>query len=137
VSFRNAFGIYHVLERLLKASQKPLTSVELFDSPDVRQYADDINKVSDYLGHMFRRDLLSRVPSRGYGMAKWAYFWKNPKVGTRVPAQRHAAPRLVVKNLEEPSSTPSLKTPLRVVENADGSLAVELPSFIITITSVR
>jgi hypothetical protein len=37
MSFRNAFGIYQAIEQLLKASDTPLTCVDLFDSPDIRQ----------------------------------------------------------------------------------------------------
>lgn len=57
MSFKNTFGIYQVLERLLKAANRPLTCVELFDAPEVRQLAPDVNRVSDYLGHMYRRAL--------------------------------------------------------------------------------
>lgn len=99
-------GIYHVLEHLIKASHKPLTSVEVHDHPEVREIVgtgqEGVDKVSDYLGHMYRRNLLARVPSRGIGMAKWAYYWRDPKVGSAaVPVQRVAQPRLVVRKFED------------------------------------
>ncbi len=125
MSFRNAFGIYHVLERILKASPKPLTSVELFDSPDVRQFAEDVNQVSDYLGHMYRRDYLSRVPSRGIGQARYAYTWKHPKLGSRVdtPVQRKAQPKLVLRtengNAERLAEMAKMQQPLQVVPHVD------------------
>jgi hypothetical protein len=102
MSLKNAFGIYQVIEKILKASKKPLTCVELFDFEEIRQYAEDTNKVSDYLGHMFRRGLLRREPvSKGSaGAARFAYTWKDPKLGTPiVPRSSHN--RLNVVNLAE------------------------------------
>lgn len=42
--------------------------------------APSANRVSDYLGVLFRRGLLSRVPAGGgegeHGRARWAYMWR-------------------------------------------------------------
>jgi hypothetical protein len=101
MSLKNGFGIYQVIERLLKQSKRPLTCVELFDAPEVRQHASDTNKVSDYLGHMHRRGLLDKHPApKGMGAARYAYSWKDPNVGSPiVPRATHN--RLQVVNLKE------------------------------------
>ena len=52
-------GIYKILEDLLRASgDTPLTCVDLYNDPKVRKHATDANKVSDFLGHMWRLGLL-------------------------------------------------------------------------------
>ncbi len=131
MSFRNAFGIYHVLETLLKSSEEPLTCVDLYDSPDVKKYADSANRVSDYLGHMYRRKLLRRfnAPKDGNSMARFAYLWKDMSVGA--PVQRYAQPRLVTSVPRPlPAITPRQEVAVR--EDVDG-LHIDLATFTITI----
>ena len=54
-------GIYAILEQLLRATSEPLTCVDLFDRiPGVKRYAGAPNRISDYVGHMWRRGLLQR-----------------------------------------------------------------------------
>lgn len=140
MSFRNAFGIYHVLERRLKSSKTPLTCVELYDYEDVRKYADDINRVSDYLGHMYRRGLLSRVHSKGVGSARWAYSWKDPEVGA--PVNRKMQPKLSVVNLRDIETRSTLdgesvvivdRPSVRISEHGN-DLIVETLHFTLTLT---
>jgi len=130
VSFRNAFGIYQALRQHLEASDKPLTCVELFDYPDVKKLAADANRVSDYLGHMYRRGLLSRVsaPKDDSSMARFAYSWKNPKA--KAPVARIMQPRLVVNN---PSSNGATPAKPNITVSEDGSeTTVDLPHLTIT-----
>lgn len=69
MGIRSIKEIYQVLEEHLRSSDKPLTCVDLMDIPDVRkaavaEYGKDIrtatNKVSDALGLVWRRNLLTR-----------------------------------------------------------------------------
>ena len=54
-------GIYAILEQLLRATSESLTCVDLFEKiPDVKRYAETPNRISDYVGHMWRRGLLQR-----------------------------------------------------------------------------
>jgi hypothetical protein len=152
VSRKNAFGIYQAIEHALKRAKTPLTCVDLFELEEVRKFAEDVNKVSDYLGHMWRRSqelpegerfIGRQAAPRGVGSARWAYYWKNPAMGTpgrNVPVQRREAqPRLAVVNLRELAqrtaevkqlaSTPSAN----VTQSDDGTIVVETLHHTITI----
>lgn len=137
MSFRNAFGIYQVIEQLLKASDRPLTCVDLFDSPEVKRYADDANRVSDYLGHLYRRQLLKRFPAPkdGSSMARYAYMWKDPKLGS--PAQRHVQPRLFVAKPQQSHNGDQqhtvLSRPNIEITDGGGVVTIELPNAVLTI----
>lgn len=131
MSFRNQHGIYHVLRTHLEAAKHPLTCVELFDFDDVKQYAPDSNRVSDYLGHLFRRGLVSRypVPRTETSAARYGYLWKSAKAPS--PQQRTPQPRLsIVANggVVEP-----LRSNMKVIEQADGSVTIELSNLLITV----
>lgn len=73
-------GLFEVLERELKArAPEPVDCVELYNaSMAVRERASSPNRVSDYLGNMWRKGLLLRLPApRGEGnKARWLYAWK-------------------------------------------------------------
>lgn len=75
---KSEFGIYKVLENHLRKTDKPLTCVDLYDKNDTKKFAKDANKVSDYLGHMWRRGLLNRffAPKTDTSFARYAYTWK-------------------------------------------------------------
>lgn len=127
MSFRNAFGIYHVLKQHLEQANRPLTCVDLYDHEDVRALAEDANRVSDYLGHMYRRGLLARHPAQkgGSSMARYAYSWKNPKAAA--PAQRHAQPRLSLVERSK-DAKPSI-----AIEETNEGVVIDLQDFTITI----
>lgn len=87
-------GLLQALEKVLRETGRAMDCVELFDIPSVREYAATANRVSDYLGLMWRKALVTRVPSAqaGGSRARWAYQWKNaavPVVGVEY------APRLL------------------------------------------
>lgn len=82
---KSEIGLYEALEKELKASSEQLTAVELFDKSSIRKHAASANRVSDYLGNMWRKGLLLRVPAPKLddgSKARWAYVWKDkgPKV---------------------------------------------------------
>lgn len=131
---RDAFGIYNTLETLIKRSEKPLTCVELYDNSDVRSFADSINRVSDYLGHMYRRGLLGRepAPKSPNSQARWAYYWKN-----KVEAQAARA----ALEVHAPESKPELPASIRKllskpnIEISDNgaTVVIDLPELTVTI----
>ena len=54
-------GLYPTLLRILRESDKPMTSAELFDHPDVKLFDVDAVRVSDYLGNLWRQGEVRRV----------------------------------------------------------------------------
>lgn len=72
-------GLYGALEEALKASEEPLSCAELFELSSVRAHAATVNRVSDYLGNMWRKGDVARVansqPTRE-SRARWLYAWK-------------------------------------------------------------
>jgi len=93
---RNERTIYDILTHLLKKArdeQQPITSVEAFDNNDVRRFAETVNKVSDTLGHMWRRgDMVDRFPApkQFNSQAKFSYQWKpEPKAAPKAISPKH------------------------------------------------
>lgn len=85
---RYATGIYAALEQVLRESSKPLTCVDLLTYDVVRQWTADANKLSNCLGHMWRKRLLKRhtAPASDLSMARYAYSWLgNPDTERVVP----------------------------------------------------
>lgn len=133
MSFRNAFGIYQALKQRLESSSRPLTCVELFDFPEIKKMAPDANRVSDYLGHMYRRGLLSRTnaPKGDNSMARYAYAWKNPKASA--PQARVMQPRLVVNNAQPNGELSTGEVKPNVTVSEDGrETTIDLPHITIT-----
>lgn len=113
----------------------------MFDSPDVKKFADSVNRVSDYLGHMYRRGLLGREPAPKTlnSQARWGYFWKNR---AEVDALK-AATVAHRATLEQVTSATELPAPLRrilskpnieITDNG-GTVVIDLPELMITIRS--
>lgn len=77
---RNEEGLFDVLEEILKAAKEPMDCVEIYNQHmRVRNLATSANRVSDYLGNMWRKGLLVRLPGpRGDGgnKSRWMYAWK-------------------------------------------------------------
>ena len=69
-----------LLEQHLRVADRPLTCHDLYDVPEIRAIAPSANRVSDYLGVMFRKGLLSRTRvdtgESEHGRARWAYLWR-------------------------------------------------------------
>jgi hypothetical protein len=87
-------GLFQALEKVLRTTGEPMDCNQLFDLPEVREHAATANRVSDYLGGLWRKGLVTRLPSAGDGVsrARWSYQWKDsapPGTGTEY------APRLI------------------------------------------
>lgn len=82
MSIKSERTIYQVLEENLRKSDKPLTCNDLWDMDGrIRELEKDggPNKVSDYLGFMWRKGLLIKfsAPKTSKSFARFAYQWKN------------------------------------------------------------
>lgn len=129
---RDAFGIYHVLETQLKQAARPLTCVDLFDNPDVKKFADSVSRVSDYLGHMYRRGLLGREPAPKTlnSQARWGYFWKNR--AEIEAAKPRPSPAPLPAELPAPLRKILSKPNIDISDNG-GLVVIDLPELTITI----
>lgn len=72
---------FPALEAALKAASEPLDCQTLFDMPSIREHAASANRVSDYLGGLWRKGLVVRLPApkSENSRSRWAYVWKGPK----------------------------------------------------------
>jgi hypothetical protein len=97
MSIRSSKEIYAIIEKHLRSATAPMTCVDLMDISEIREeaceeFGEDIrittNRLSDTLGFMWRRNLLTRYPSSGERgqMARWAYIWTAENI-TREPPQ--------------------------------------------------
>jgi hypothetical protein len=67
------------IEAALKEATEPLDCHQLFDMPAIRSAAPNVNRVSDYLGMLYRRGMALRVANSdrdANSRARWAYIWK-------------------------------------------------------------
>ena len=118
---RSEQGLFDALEVELKKSTKPLDCATLFDRPSIRQHAQTVNRVSDYLGGLWRKGLLTRIPcepQRG-SRARWAYSWKN-----KDKTLSDALPARTVSLLNKPT--------VEITDNG-GVITVSLPQLTIVI----
>lgn len=121
-------GLFDVLEDELKKASQPLDCQTLFDRTAVRKHAASVNRVSDYLGHMWRKGLVTRLPSpRIEGTrARWMYMWKGreapvlPTVEDAVPPYAGSG-RLLVDRPE-----------VKISEDG-GKIVIDLPQITLTI----
>jgi hypothetical protein len=116
-------GLFPALEAALKASEDPLDCQALFDMPEVKKYANSVNRVSDYLGNMWRKNLVTRLPApkTSNTRSRWMYEWR----GNRGPKiYEHAleyTPRVIV---DKPS----------VLITEEGNvITLEFPNLLITV----
>lgn len=84
---RSETGLYHALCETLKTAGRPMTCTELYAVPAVRKYAINANRVSDYLGNLWRDHLLTREPAprTEFSSARWAYKWKGRRKAKDIP----------------------------------------------------
>lgn len=133
MGIRSEKTIYQVLEKRLREAGEPLTCVDLMDMNDVRSEAmkefggreRDIrqatNKLSDALGFMWRRGLLTRFPAPkgSQSLARFSYVW-DKKEDAR-PVEPVPSPKSLHR-----------KTGFIVSEYGDGVM-VEFEKFIVLI----
>lgn len=116
--------IYQLIEENLKVANEPMTCNDLWDkdsriSEVVREGGMD--KLSDYLGFMWRKGLLIRYPAprTSKSLARYAYKWK--------PVEDK--PPVALKDLPKPLVA---KNNIEIIETKDG-VVIELANISITI----
>ena len=129
MNLRNEHGLFGALETELRKAKEPLDCATLFDKESVRRHAETVNRVSDYLGHMWRKGLALRLPApRLEGTrARWLYVWKNKgPVSKTVPDMSKAIEF-------HPTVDAMLSRPGLDITEEDGMVVITLPSITITI----
>lgn len=119
-------GVYAVLEKLIKQAKEPVTCVDLFEHQELRKYADSTSRVSDFVGHMWRRGLLQRwtAPRTLDSKARFAYTWKDSK----------AAPEQVDSPVERITLVRNQYTkPNVTITEEDSCIVLDFEQFTITI----
>lgn len=120
----NEDGLFPALEAALKAADEPLDCQTLFDMPSVREHAAPVNRVSDYLGGLWRKGKVVRLPAPKVegSRARWAYQWKGSK-GPRLHAGAGVeyTPRVL-------ADRPSL-----LITEEGSKVTIELPNLILVI----
>lgn len=108
MAIKSQKDIYNVLEKHLRAAAYPMTVTMLVDLPEVREVALDefspserdirktTDKLSDTLGFMWRRGLLTRFPApkESHSYARFSYIWdqkENSRPVIESPIARAAA----------------------------------------------
>ena len=78
---QNETGLFPALEAALKAASEPLDCQALFDMPEIRPHAASVNRVSDYLGGLWRKGQVVRLPApkSESTRSRWMYEWKGQK----------------------------------------------------------
>jgi hypothetical protein len=113
-------GLYQLLEKILFEANEPLDAQQIYDIPEVRMVAASTNRVSDYLGNIWRKGLVSRIPSGSGGRGpRWKYQWKN-KVRHSDSAIEYA-PKLLVNR------------PTVVITEEGLTMQIEMPELTIII----
>lgn len=122
-------GLYGAIESIMKGRpNQTFDCHELFEKPTVREHAETANRVSDYLGNLWRKGLLLRLPAPkdGTSRARWVYQWKGGQARDEAIVYRPpAAPG-------EPSYL--MKKPTIEISEQGGEIYIELPHLSIIIS---
>ena len=116
--------IYGVIEQYLKDSDGPLTCNALWDFADVKANAASADKVSDFLGLMWRRNLIQRwsVPKTSTDRARFAYSWM-----TESDNKTH---QKVANLVRAEYSTDNI-----TITEDNGRIIIDFPKFTLTVQS--
>lgn len=119
----NEDGLFPALEAALKAATEPLDCQALYDMPAIREHAASVNRVSDYLGGLWRKGKVVRLPASNEGSrSRWAYQWKGPR-GPKLHAAQglEYTPRILADR------------PAMLITEEGSRVIIELPNLILTI----
>lgn len=119
--------IYKILERHLKESKEPLSSSELWGFDDVRANARSAEKVSDYLGLMWRRGLVQRwhAPKTSTSRSLYSYSYKEPSAAS--------APSQIVDIRPISAIHQTYKKPNVVITEEENRIVIDFDKFTMTI----
>jgi len=117
----NEDGLFPALEAALKAAKEPLDCQALYDRPEIKKHAASVNRVSDYLGGLWRKGQVVRLPApkSESNRSRWMYEWKGHK-GPALYGIEYT-PRIL-------ADRPSL-----LITEEGQTITVELPNLIISI----
>jgi hypothetical protein len=127
MNLRNEHGLFGALERELRRAQQPLDCATLFDMPSIREHAQTVNRVSGYLGNMWRKGQVLRVaaPKLEGTRARWMYVLAKPtKVQIPDASQAIAYDERVERVFEQHR--------MEITEEGD-TVVITLPAITITI----
>lgn len=116
-------GLNQALEKALRSTGEAMDCNQLYsDFSEVREYAATPNRVSDYLGGMWRRGLVTRVPStsEGTSRARWRYQWKENALAQGTHGIEYA-PRMI-------ADRPNL-----AITEEGNTIHITFPNLVITI----
>ena len=113
--------LFPAIEKALRVSPEPLSCAQLYALPEVKKHAQGIAKVSDYLGNLWRKNLVVRLAARNEDVSRsrWCYQWKDPKV--QVAESVEYLPRVI-------ADRPSV-----LVTELGNVLTLELPNLMVQI----
>lgn len=125
----NETGLFPALEAALKASDEPLDCITLYDRPEIRKHAASVNRVSDYLGGLWRKGLVVRLPAPRIegSRSRWMYAWKGSK-GPKL----HAA---MATQAEEYAPRVLADRPSVLITEEGSTITIELQNLFIVIKS--
>ena len=131
MSTRSEDGLFGALEAELKKAKEPLDCVDLFNKASIRRHAETVNRVSDYLGNLWRKGKVVRLPApKGIGnKSRWMYTWKSQ------PLPRKADVPLTEAIVFEPELDKLVGKPNVKVSDSGDTVSITLPNMIITIRS--
>ena len=111
----------------LQQADRPLTCYDLAQDPDIQALGAPMNRISDYLGVMFRNGEVKRLPvERGESKARWGYVWRE-KV-TPEWKQQNAD-----KELRDFKPKPVFDRPNLYISDNGSYLSIEMPEISIQI----
>ena len=124
-------SLFELLEEILKGADQPLTCIKIYERQDVRALTASSNRVSDYLGALWRKGKATRsvaIPDKNDG-SRWAYSWrhtmKEDKPGfDNVVQLVHEGPPRAKLLADKPNVT---------VNELDGAITIEFAGFVVTV----
>ena len=124
----NETGLFPALEEALKTADEPMDCQTLYDMPAIRQHAASANRVSDYLGGLWRKGLVVRLPApkTDNSRARWMYMWKGRRPAP-LPTMDEAVEFGTKKML--------LQRPSIEISETGNMVTIELPNWVLTIKS--
>lgn len=114
-------GLFPALEKTLQAATTALDCNQLYDLPEIKTHATSVSRVSDYLGNLWRKGLVERLPAPKYsdGRSRWLYRWR---IG------RTPSPDGIVYTPRVLADRPTMQ-----VTEEGAVLTIELPNLLISI----
>lgn len=120
----NETGLFPALEAALKAASEPLDAHALYDMASIKEHAASANRVSDYLGGLWRKGSVVRspAPANGTSRSRWVYEWKGQK-----------GPKLFSHPVIEYAPRVLADRPTVLITEEGNVITLEFPNLIISI----